>query len=220
MIFTSANRIFIFGEATTPTSFNFDYYTLLVDTSGNQIWQYDIGGAGSDAAFSAVEDADGNFILAGYSNSFDTLSPIKLSVFKINHQGQLLWEYLYGGSGINLGYGIIHSQGNGILVTGQTFVPGFDFQQYLLHLDKSGTLKVHELISESSNVIFPNPFTGNTIYTNFDLTYAEVFSITGKQINIIFDNREISLEQMLPEGIYIAKLYSQNGISVHKIVKK
>lgn len=219
MIYTTANRIFIFGETTTATSFNFDYYTLLTDTSGNQIWQYDIGGQGSDAAFSAVEEEDGNFILTGYSNSYDTLSPIKLSVFKINHQGQLLWENLYGGNGINLGYGIILSQGNGLLVTGQTLVSGFDFQQYLLHLNKSGTLSIATIKENIAYNLFPNPFE-NSINVDFDFTHAEVFSLTGQKINISVNNRQLYFDNDVPRGLYIAKLYRGNDASIHKIVKK
>jgi hypothetical protein len=220
MIYTSDNQIFIFGETTTATSYNFDYYTLLVDTSGNQIWQFDIGGQGTDAVFSAVEDVDGNFILTGYSNTYDTLSPIKLSVFKINRQGQLLWENLYGGNGINIGYGISHSQSNGLLVAGQTFVSGFDFQQYLLHLNNSGTLNIQDDVSHNTNFIFPNPFTCNAIYSNFEITNAEIFTLSGRQINISFSEREINFNNNLPSGVYIAKIYGDEGINIFKIVKK
>lgn len=220
MIFTSDNQIFIFGETTTATSYNFDYYTLLVDTSGNEIWKFEIGGQGTDAAFSAIEDVDGNFILTGYSNTYDTLSPIKLSVFKINRQGQLLWENLYGGNGINIGYGIIHSQSNGLLIAGQTFVSGFDFQQYLLHLNNSGTLNIQNDVSHNTNFIFPNPFTGNAIYSNFEITKAEIFSLSGQQIDISYSEREINFNNQLPSGVYIAKIYGEEGINIFKIVKK
>lgn len=220
-IYTSANNIFIFGETTTPTSFNFDYYTLLVDTTGNQIWQYDIGGPGSDAAFSAVEDTDGNFILTGYSNTYDTLSPIKVAVFKINHQGELLWEHLYGGNGINLGYAILHSQGGGLLVTGHNYDNTYSFQQYLLHLTINGTLYVDEKWDFSNIRVYPNPFENSiTVSELSGINNFKLYNYFGQSVSFTRNNNQLLFDQNLPSGIYFLQLENHSGaFTTLKIVK-
>lgn len=220
-ILTSDNQIFIYGETSTATSFKFDYYTLLVDTSGNQIWQYDIGGLGSDAAFSAIEDIDGNFILAGYSNSYDTLNPIKVAVFKINHQGELVWEYLYGGNGINLGYVIMHSQGGGLLVTGHTYDNVFSFQQYLLHLTAEGTLYINESNKFADIKVYPNPFE-NLIYISesSEIKNINLYNYFGQSVSFTRNNNQLLFDKNIPSGIYFLQMENTSGVlTTAKIVK-
>jgi hypothetical protein len=227
IIFTQNQKVFIFGETHTGIGLDFDYYTLLVDTSGAQLWQYDLGWEGTDAAFSAIESSDGNFILTGYSNSNDTLNPLNLSVFKINHSGNILWQQFYGGAGVDIGFNIIHSQGGGVLVTGQTYDENFDTQQYLLHLTYTGVLNSIESdaieAQRNNGAVFPNPFSESFFIqkttSDADVVY-EMFSIKGEEIPIIVQNNKIIPSINLPPSLYFLRETSAAGVNFYKIIKK
>jgi len=49
---------------------NFDAFLVKVDASGDMLWQKTCGGAQDDGANCLTADADGGFILAGWTNSF------------------------------------------------------------------------------------------------------------------------------------------------------
>lgn len=223
ILLTQNQKIFVFGETHTGIGLDFDYFTLMVDSSGNQMWQYDLGWNGTDAAFSAIEDINGNFILTGYSNSNDTTMPINLSVFKINQSGTVLWQRFYGGSGIDIGFQIIPSQSGGLLITGQSYVEGFDTQQCLLHLSNDGLLSPIEKLQESEllNKIYPNPFNTSLYLQNIksDATYR-LYSLNGESIPIDIRENQIIPQISLTSSVYILmELLSNGDYKTYKIVK-
>ena len=83
--------------------------------------------------------------------------------------------------------------------------------------------------SDFNNVaIYPNPSTG--IYTiTFDKTTGqnltiEVMDITGKMLKTIQVNSNTGLTQLnlqdLPDGVYIARISSNNGVVIKKLIKE
>ncbi|MFN4235239.1 MAG: hypothetical protein ACK4IK_10590 [Bacteroidia bacterium] len=222
VLLTQNQKIFVFGETHTGIGLDFDYYTLMVDSSGNQLWQYNLGWSGTDAAFSAIEDIDGNFILTGYSNSNDTTMPINLSVFKINQSGTVLWQRFYGGSGIDIGFQIIPSQSGGLLITGQSYIEGFDTQQYLLHLTSNGLLSQIKLQdAEFLNNIYPNPFCDSFYLKNFNIDASyKLYSFSGEIIPIEIRENQIIPQKTLTSSVYILmELLSNGDYKTYKIVK-
>ncbi len=225
ILYTSDNLIFVFGETHTGINLDFDYFTLFTDTAGNQISQYNLGGAGTDAAFSAIETANGNFILTGYSNTFDTLKPIHLSVFEINRNGNILWQNYFGGEGIDIGYTIKHSNMNGILIVGQSYDTLFDTQQYLLHLDYNGTLTDFNLLNKintTNNIYpYPNPFYDKIFLPNF--YEIEAIEITNAIGQILFYQTNLSSNidcTLLLSGVYFLKIIKKNETCVYKMIKQ
>jgi hypothetical protein len=60
-----------------------DAFVVMLDASGKELWKKNLGGLGAQRAYSVAEDADGGFILAGYSETDNT----DHLVFKISASG-------------------------------------------------------------------------------------------------------------------------------------
>lgn len=110
------------GNITNPNG-GVDYWIIKLDTNGNLVWQKSYGGTGADYAYSTVQSADGNYLVAGYTNSQDgDVSLPKGSddywVIKIDTLGNLLWEKSYGGAAEDYAFSIVNTNDGGFAVTG------------------------------------------------------------------------------------------------------
>lgn len=79
-----------------------DIYIIKTDATGNLIWHKALGGANLDEAFSAIQLADGSFLVVGESNSTngdfgENLGEKDGFILKISNSGSLLWKKQVGG---------------------------------------------------------------------------------------------------------------------------
>lgn len=75
-LISHSGNLLLYGEGNSERSPLFDLVLIYMDTMGKVILAENYGGAGTDAAFTAVQLADGYFYLSGYSNSYDPNKPI------------------------------------------------------------------------------------------------------------------------------------------------
>lgn len=79
-----------------------DAWVLKLDAAGALVWSHTYGGSGADEVFSLTTDQNGNYYVAGYTESTDFgLASLGFSdawVLKINESGELLWQRTYGGT--------------------------------------------------------------------------------------------------------------------------
>lgn len=110
---TTDGGLLVFGSSSSPVSGDkiaplkgaSDYWVVKFDNAGNQLWQETYGGDSTEAIVDAIETANGDFLLFGYSLSDisgDKTEPPKGSgrdywLVRINSSGNLLWEKTYGG---------------------------------------------------------------------------------------------------------------------------
>lgn len=112
------------GEVTGNNGLS-DAWAIKTDKNGNLIWKQNIGSAGYEAFYSAVENSDGTYTLAGYTTSA-TIGGINnhgekdLLLVKLAQNGSVLWTKLFGGSKQDEGFSIRKTIGNGYLVSGYT----------------------------------------------------------------------------------------------------
>lgn len=147
----------ISGDKTDPTNGQRDLWALKLDGNGNLVWQNSIGGSLVDRPQAAFETQDGNFIVAGFSNSpvsGDKSEPSRggLSdnwIVKINSSGTVMWDKTYGGNDSDVLRDIIETADNGFLVGGysksnisgdKTENSQGDFDYWILKLDANGAL--------------------------------------------------------------------------------
>lgn len=102
-----------------------DIWVVKIDGVGNLLWQKSFGGSGFDAAHSIKPSKDGGFLVAGNSKSFDgdatqNFGENDFWVFKINQDGQLLWQQSIGGTGLDFAYDVIETSDSSILLVGET----------------------------------------------------------------------------------------------------
>lgn len=104
-----------------------DYWVVKLDTSGNILWQNDIGGTSSDNLYSAAATTDGGCILAGWSMSANTGDKNENTVgsgdfwiVKLNSAGNISWQNDIGGTGFDQAQGIIQTSDGGYLISGSS----------------------------------------------------------------------------------------------------
>jgi hypothetical protein len=76
-----------------------DAFIFKLDKNGNRLWIKTYGGTGDDLTMAMVADGKGNYVVTGISFTGDSnTSDGQGWVFKIDGNGNLLWEKKYGGS--------------------------------------------------------------------------------------------------------------------------
>lgn len=103
----------------------YDYWITRLDTSGNLLWQKSFGGSDDDEAISIQQISDGNFIVAGYSESndgdvSDNYGLRDFWVIKIDTAGSLLWQKSLGGSEYEVAFSIRQTTDGGFIIAGYT----------------------------------------------------------------------------------------------------
>ncbi|MEO6168393.1 MAG: T9SS type A sorting domain-containing protein [Chitinophagales bacterium] len=220
-IYIAANGDLIsYGETETYQFSPFDFSIERISPDGISIWKRVFGGDESDAAFSLLEDSEGSFIFTGYSNSFNGGEPIDVIIAKTNASGELLWLNDYGGTGIDIGYGIIEME-DGFLVGATSFNEGSD-DFCLLHVSVEGLLTT---ITDPQNSIkphielsvYPNPSSGKLSIRftesvkNFHL---EIFDVTGRRVfksAYTGNKKETTIQFNERPGLYWLLIQSNSG---------
>ena len=98
-----------------------DYWIIKLDNSGNLDWSQYFGGNFTDTPNGVVETENGDFIIAGSSDSTDTnisnnLGTYDFWVIKISSNGDLMWEKSYGGDQIDEARGIVKTSNNNYII--------------------------------------------------------------------------------------------------------
>ena len=107
------------------------------DSFGLEQWRKTIGGRFADVAESMVESADGNYLIAGYTETVE--NSYQVYALKVNQFGDTVWTRNYGGSGWDFCKQVIGLSDGGFALVGQTFSEGAgngDF--YLVRIDSEG----------------------------------------------------------------------------------
>jgi hypothetical protein len=107
-----------------------DVWLLKLDMQGNIIWQYCYGGSYYDLAYLALEVEDGFVISAStHSNDGDvsgfhgipsSTGPNDIWVFKIDFEGNLLWQRCFGGGGVESSNHLSQTEEGNFIIIGMT----------------------------------------------------------------------------------------------------
>lgn len=128
---TSDGQVVI-GGYTTSTDLagispmgSLDLYLVKVDSNtGDLIWQKTYGGSGFESADELLSNSDGGVVVGAYSASTDLSTPSNGSfdfwVFSTDSSGELLWEGLYGGPGLDAVRSMTRAADGGFVFAGQS----------------------------------------------------------------------------------------------------
>lgn len=132
------------------------WFCIIDLTSGAQPpveWSQTYGGSGNEVANAIQQTFDGGFIIAGYTDSRD--GDVKTNkgrkdfwILKIDNQGQVLWDKVYGGSKNEEAKDTLRTTDSGYIVTGWTNSSDGDVSGnysswkdvWIVKLDKYGNL--------------------------------------------------------------------------------
>ncbi len=118
----------------------YDFWVIKLNSDGTVAWQKTYGGSDDDVAHSIQQTADGGYIVAGITASFDVGSG-DFWIIKLNSDGTVAWQKTYGGTGQEWAYSIQQTADGGYIVAGVTasFSAGLrDF--WVLKLNSEGTV--------------------------------------------------------------------------------
>ncbi|MBU0486466.1 MAG: T9SS type A sorting domain-containing protein [Bacteroidetes bacterium] len=133
-----------------------DLWVAKITSTGSVVWSFLFGGSEDDYGQGIVQTADGGFMAAGYSNSYDgdvtgnhgTYSS-DIWVVKLSPAGALEWQHCYGGDSDEDGLALVHSNHGTFYLLGSTYsnnngdvsgLHGTDTDCWLIEIDASGNL--------------------------------------------------------------------------------
>jgi len=176
----------ISGSKTAALKGESDIWLLMVDFDGNEIWQKTLGGNQIDIPSQIMKTNDGNFIIAGSSNSpisqdksEDILSDsgtLDFWIIKINSLGEIIWDRVYGGTNGDISDNIIQSSDGNFVISGTSYSQiNFDKSEapicnstdiWILKITQNGTVIWDRTLGgnyeESATALFENS-SGNIV---------------------------------------------------------
>jgi len=115
-----------------------DVWVVKTDSLGNLIWAHNFGGTGSEYGMSIVEADDGGYVIVGSTTSYGA-GGTDVYLIKIDSDGNLEWEYTFGGSNDDWAGSIDTVNDGGYIIVGDTksFGNG-DFNVWMIKTDSNG----------------------------------------------------------------------------------
>ncbi|MFN8417383.1 MAG: S8 family serine peptidase [Cytophagaceae bacterium] len=133
---------FLIGGTSRYRGTGLDAMLTKVDASGNLLWSKTFGGNGTEEVFVVKESNDGNYMVAGFTDSYGA-GGNDIFFNKFDTNGNIIWSKLYGGSQNDnfAAFGsIINSSDNGYFLTGTTTSYGAGgADMYLIKTDCNGS---------------------------------------------------------------------------------
>jgi uncharacterized delta-60 repeat protein len=132
---------YIVAGATNSFSSGGDYdaWILKLDSTGAVQWQYTYGGSGQDYASWIQQVSNGDYIVAGTTNSF-LAHGYDFWVFKLSSNGSMIWQKTYGGQYDDEASCIQNTSDGGYIVAGSSnsFDSGGKNHIWVLKLNSTG----------------------------------------------------------------------------------
>lgn len=137
---TQDGGFIVAGETDSFGAGKYDYWLMKLDADGKIEWQKTYGGLDNDYARTVVQTSEGGFIVAGESRSFGA-GGYNAWVLKLDRDGVVEWEYLYGGSAEDFVCSVAELKDNGYAIFGHTYSFGVKKSDlWLTRLSKSGEI--------------------------------------------------------------------------------
>lgn len=139
---THDQNIVVVGETFSFSQGNSDAYVIKINLLGDTLLTHSDGGLGKDAAYALVQHLDSSLYICGQT---DLSSPdsTQILLWKWTKNHQILWKKYLGGNRQDVGYDLIRSSDNQLLIAGATgsLSNRSDFNQYLIKVDTSGAIQ-------------------------------------------------------------------------------
>jgi len=141
------------GDAATGHIGGDDFWLIKLDAAGTLQWKKQYGGSNHDVCKGISRTADGQLLLAGYTQSNDgditrQQGNGDIWLLKLDLNGTKLWQKSYGGSGYDVAHTLALAPDGGFFIAGQTDSrdgdTGSAFEgtdAVLLRLDANGSIQ-------------------------------------------------------------------------------
>jgi hypothetical protein len=214
-----------------------DFWFLRIDSSGNKIWDKDIGGNGNEELYSVVPTSDHGFLIAGdsYSGISGNKSENNLGfeqswIIKVDSNFNQRWDKTILTDGHDESGSAVETKDGCYVVANWSYAnPGTGYKtaptngslDYWIIKFCPGSINDVQSADNSFSV-FPNPFVKNLTVTISNEISTGKMTLLNLEGQVVFENR---LDRktydlgFLPAGIYILKLETTAGTLYSKIVK-
>jgi hypothetical protein len=115
---TASDGYVLVGEVESPATLT-DAWVLKVDDNGNSMWNKTVGGKEADSPAYVVSAKDGGLLVAGFTFSFGE-GQRDFWLFKINNQGQLVFDITQGNEAFQEAYSVIETSDDAYIMVGWT----------------------------------------------------------------------------------------------------
>ncbi len=116
---TSDSGLIVVGSSTPLGGGSSDMFIVRLTSDGTESWRRTVGGASDEVARSVQETDQGDFLVAGWTNSYGA-GGHDFYIVKLNATGDTLWTDTKGGVGDDKAYEILTTADGGYIVAGET----------------------------------------------------------------------------------------------------
>ena len=102
-----------------------DFWIVKLNMFGEIDWQNCLGGSESDVSQSILQTQNGEYVVAGITNSVDgdvtnSFGEDDFWVLKLNGSGELIWQKCFGGSSEDRAYSVNETSDGGYIIAGES----------------------------------------------------------------------------------------------------
>jgi len=115
-----------------------DIWIAKLKSNGDLDWEKTYGSSYDEIAYSIQQTSDGGFIVSGEIKT--SAGDTDFLILKLNNNGDLVWQKIYGGSGDDVARSIQQTADGGYIVAGLTTTDAGDTDFWVLKLDANGNL--------------------------------------------------------------------------------
>ncbi|NQU04911.1 MAG: T9SS type A sorting domain-containing protein [Calditrichaeota bacterium] len=149
VILTQDNGFAIAGE-TRSFGNQTQFYLVKTDSIGEQEWESNFGGEGTERCTALVQTPDGGFALVGYTIDDDYGDPGDIFFVRTDSEGNELWSRWYGFGDSDYCLSMVQTQEGGFVLAGST---SHAEGMYLIRLDCDGEVLWSYLYETADNDI-------------------------------------------------------------------
>ena len=135
---TANDGFVVFGLSSKSIGGGSSVWAVKFDVTGNMIWSRTYGVSVDSAARSGLLTQDGDYLVAGYSDSIGD-GNYDFCLLKLNANGDILWNNTYGGEGSQKAYSITKAN-DGYVVVGDIQLPNCTTDAWVLKVDSAGNV--------------------------------------------------------------------------------
>jgi len=222
----------------TPTM---DVWLIRIDYTGNIIWQKCYGGSKGEYPIRIFQSEDGGFVVFANTHSFDgdvvgnpsgSTENASIWIFKVNKDGQLLWQQCIGGISTERVYDVVkHSDYKYTLVGEMRFSPSGDvncsnfvsgsLQNYWVFSITDTTVNIVDHFSKGFDIkVYPNPadeyvITEYHIKEDYQDVHLEILDASLRKVSEVKllgrQSHVVIPVKTYPQGIYLVRLIGDNA---------
>ncbi len=208
---TSDGGYFIGAETVVTASISADMYLIKTDANGDTLWTRFILAGANDVINSVLQNADGGYTIAGFTNSFG-LGGDDLALIRTNSQGQVQWVEVIGGFSIAKDEArmVRKTADGGFIAAGytQSFGAGGGTDFFLVKTDSTGFSGCNNV-----NVSFNEQVASSSVNSSTGIqTLVPIFTLTNPAT---IQNKGGGVVNVACTTVGVMQISSQNKIGVY-----